>query len=268
MKKRTRTRKNGKSRKILPFFIFIALIITIFLGWESRKKVKISKNEEKDRVQRGELEIEDKPPIEENEEKDQVIRRPKITRGEILSLLFQAKQGELEYTLIEIEEKQVNITGKSAQISDVYRLEKALRDAGGESINSDYIKKDGEKIEFKMDLSLKNYGAQRMDFYIPEKRRIFETPTEQRDALAVFLSKRCEIISIGRSQKREFSPGITETGIPYHIRGDISSIINLLLALEEGGVFLSLLEEPIKLILSGEEGELYFKIIGYSGDYS
>ncbi|MGL4969655.1 MAG: hypothetical protein ACRC5B_05810, partial [Fusobacteriaceae bacterium] len=121
---------------------------------------------------------------------------------------------------------------------------------------------------FKMDFNLQNYREKGLQPYLPERRRIFATPTEQRTVLSRMVSRRCEIISIGRSQKLEFSGDIMETGIPYHIRGDLHQILNLFFDIEESWVFLSLMEDPIKIIITGDLAEVYFKVTGYSGSFS
>ncbi|MGL4567375.1 MAG: hypothetical protein ACRCU6_02465 [Fusobacteriaceae bacterium] len=257
-----------KRRRILPLILFLALGITIFLGWE--KKRSIEKNislEEIAHYPDQEVEVENE--VQQREEVvEKVIVRPRITRGEIVDLILQKGEAGIAYTLIEIDGSEVNISGETDEIEDVYRLESELRSEGAEKINSDYIKKEGEKIGFKMDFNLQNYREKGLQPYLPERRRIFATPTEQRTVLSRMVSRRCEIISIGRSQKLEFSGDIMETGIPYHIRGDLHQILNLFFDIEESWVFLSLMEDPIKIIITGDVAEVYFKVTGYSGSFS
>lgn len=273
MKKKTGSEGGRKKISILLLMLLILLVL-VALGFVAKKKTIDSKEIQDIPITKNMREVEEEIEISVEEEfssedREEIIARPKVTVGDILSLLLERKGDGVEYTLIEIEGREVNITGEAIEIMDVYRLERYLRDEDAERINSDYIKKEGDKILFKMDFSLENYGKDKKELYIPDGRRIFPSPTEQRAILKDMIEKRgMEIISISRSQKREFSEGVTEVGIPYQIKGEIYNLVNLLLDLEENRVFLSLMESPIKIIIDGDSVEVYFKVTGYSGSFS
>lgn len=255
-----------KGRKIIPLLFFIALIVSMTLGLQSRKKIKKQNAIELNPIQITQ-EAEEKTEIPEKIEKA-VITRPRVTMGDKLAFILKNMEWGVEYSLIEIDGQEVNLTGEALEIGDIYKIEGVLRGEGATKINSDYIRRNVEGIQFKIDLSLEDYIGGKLEPYVPERRRIFATPTEQRAFLDKFISRRCEIVSIGRSQKRDFTPQIIETGIPYHVRGDLYDIANLLLEIEDGRVFMSLLDNPIKLIIKNGTAELYFKVTGYSGSFS
>ncbi|MGL4402913.1 MAG: hypothetical protein ACRCTS_04250 [Fusobacteriaceae bacterium] len=267
MKREMKEKKKGNS--ILPIILFSILGILVFFGWEKKKNSeKMGFQQEEIRFSAMEAESENMVSEEEEETAEKVIVRPKITVGDIVVLIFEEGKEGISYSLIETEGRGINITGEAMDIEDVYRLESALRSHGARRINSDYIKVEEKKVQFKMDFDLQNYGKDKPAPYLSEDRRIFATPTEQKTVLSRMVSRRCEIISIGRSQKQEFNQDMIETGIPYHIRGDIYQIINLFFDIEESRVFLSLLENPIKIIVNGDEAEVHFKVTGYSRSFS
>lgn len=265
-------RKKMKEKKgnnwILLFFMFGGLIISVFMGVQSRKNIGDGRENEMHIIQEEEEIHEQKEILEKKESEKRFITRPKISVGEIVALILEKGDGEIDYKLIEVEGRDINISGEATEIDEIYRLEKELRSEGARKINSDYIKIEGEKVQFKMDFSLEHYGKDKLEPYIPAQRRIFMTPTEQRVYISRLISRRCEIISIGRSQKQEFSEEIMETAIPYHTKGDLNNIVNLFLEIEDSRIFLSLMEDPVKILITEEMAEVYFKVTGYSGSFS
>ncbi|MGL4402543.1 MAG: hypothetical protein ACRCTS_02275 [Fusobacteriaceae bacterium] len=257
-----------KERRFLPLILFLVLGITMFLGWDKKKDLE-KNNFQEENIHYS---VQETKPPKDIPQKEQVVEkvivRPKITVGDIVVLIFEEGSDGISYSLIETEGREINITGEAMDIEDVYRLESALRSHGAVRINSDYIKVEERKVQFKMDFNLQDYGKDKPAPYLSEDRRIFATPTEQKTVLSRMVSRRCEIISIGRSQKQEFNQDMMETGIPYHIRGDIYQIINLFFDIEESRVFLSLLENPVKIIVNGDEAEVHFKVTGYSSSFS
>ncbi|MGL4981012.1 MAG: hypothetical protein ACRC40_03730 [Fusobacteriaceae bacterium] len=252
-----------KGKIILLFILFLAMGITMFLGWQ-KKQISLEEVE----IEKEVVQLEEKENEKEERVEKKIISRPEVTVSEIVALILREGKEEISYTSIELDGRSVIIKGRIDEIEDLYLLESNLRSYGAHKINYDYITKGERVLDFTMDFSLENYQSEKSKVYSSENRRMFATPTDQRMILIGIISERSEIVSIGRTAKSDFSDGVIEVSAPYHIKGDIYEILNLFFDIEENHIFLSLLSDPIKIVISGDEAEAYFKVTGYSGSFS
>ncbi|MGL5963382.1 MAG: hypothetical protein ACRCZ2_03145 [Fusobacteriaceae bacterium] len=252
-----------KKKFIVPFILFLAMGITMFLGWQ-KKQISLEEVE----IEKEVVQLEQKENEKEEQIEKKIISRPEVTVSEIVALILREGMEVISYSSIELDGRSVIIKGRTDGVEDLYRLESNLRSYGAHKINYDYIKREKEALEFTMDFSLENYRSEKSKVYSFENRKMFATPTDKRIILSGIISERSEILSVGRTTKSDFSDGIIMVSAPYHIKGDIHEILNLFFEIEESHIFLSLLSDPIKIVISGDDAEAYFKVTGYSGSFS